>query len=377
MNAKSYARDLAAQLRERGAFTSLWIEDAILRIPRHKFIRKHYEPGPQGKFAEVYCHEPTDDQLQVIYSDRGLLLKTPPDESSASQPSLVVGMLQDLRLSEGDKVLEIGTGSGWNAGLMTIGTGRADLVRSVDLQPEIVQEARQSLDTVHLHGVKLREADGGEGWPEEAPFDRIIVTVGVPEIPPLWFSQLGEDGVLLLPFKVGGVGDPILRLQKQREKTTGRFTRWAGFGTLRGRFHSAESDHLRRSQNEEIRSLLEREPVTLEMPQPVDINCVFFFTISGRTFNAVLDERGALGPRPAVYDQHAGSIFVCSKKPELVVYGNHDNIGRLRELQSEWISIGKPSIADFNVEVVTEDDAQNLSWSIRRQDVILGLSLRS
>ena len=280
-----------------------------------------------------------------------------------------------MRLSEGDKVLEIGTGSGWNAGLMTIGTRREDLVYSVDIQREIVQEARQSLDAVHLHGVRLRQADGGEGWPEEAPFDRIIVTVGVPEIPPSWLSQLGEDGVLLLPFKVGGVGDPILRLQKQREKTTGRFTRWAGFGTLRGRFHSAESDPLSRSQNDEIHSLLERKPVTVEMPQPVDINCVFFFAISGRTFNAVIDDRGALGPRPAVYDQHGKSILVCSRNPELVVYGNHDNIDRLRELQSEWISIGRPSIAEFNVEVVTEADAPNLSWSIRRQGVILGLSL--
>ena len=86
MDAKSYARDLATQLRERGAFALQWIEDALLRIPRHKFIRKYYEPGPRGKFAEVHCHEPTDDQLRAIYSDRGLLLKKPPDESSASQP---------------------------------------------------------------------------------------------------------------------------------------------------------------------------------------------------------------------------------------------------------------------------------------------------
>jgi protein-L-isoaspartate O-methyltransferase len=159
------------------------------------------------------------------------------------------------------KVLEIGTGSGFNAGLMTMGTGDPKLVHSIDIQPDLVEAAAVHLRDAGIEGVNLRVCDGGLGWPEAAPFDRIMLTVGSSDIPPAWLDQLAENGVLLLPFKTRGMGDPLLRLRKADGRCTGGFVGYSGFMALQGRFLDESQFKPGLTEDDQVSRLLAEPPV--------------------------------------------------------------------------------------------------------------------
>jgi protein-L-isoaspartate(D-aspartate) O-methyltransferase len=114
-------------------------------------------------------------------------------------------MLEQLCLRAGDRVLEIGTGSGYNAAVMAEVVGSAGQVVSIDIDPELVARARSSLLAAGYDDVTVLCADGGYGDPVGAPFDRIVVTAGAWDIAPAWLDQLGSGGRLVLPLTLRGI----------------------------------------------------------------------------------------------------------------------------------------------------------------------------
>ena len=237
-----------------------WLKRVLLNVPRHSFIEQYHDKEEQGGIVQVESPKPTSKQLAKIYSDTGLMIREMP-HSAASQPSLVFAMLADLELVRGLKVLEVGTGSGWNAGLIAFGVEDDRLVYSIDLQPDLIEKARIHLGAVGFNHVNLRAGDGGLGWSGEI-FDRIIVTVGSPDIPPAWVRSLADGGFLVIPLKTRGVGDPILRLHRQGDRLTGKFTLWAGFRSLQGNFRSPSEDILEPPWDPVIKELLQEKPTT-------------------------------------------------------------------------------------------------------------------
>jgi len=113
-----------------------------------------------------------------------------------SQPYIVALMTELLDLQPNDKVLEIGTGSGYQAAVLAEQT---DNVYSIEVIPELAQRAAAVLAAEGYHGIKLRVGNGALGWPEEAPFDAIIVTAAAPEIPPALVEQLRAGGRMMIP----------------------------------------------------------------------------------------------------------------------------------------------------------------------------------
>lgn len=174
----------------KGVFKIEWLRQALYNVPRHLFIEQYYVKQ-NGKFERIKVNhkDPSEDFLNRVYSDNGMMIKTPPDHSAASQPSLVIYMLNGLKVNKKTKVLEIGTGSGWNAGLLAHIVGDDKLVYSIDIQPDLVKQAKKKLSACGFNNINLLAADGGKGWPQNAPFDRIIVTVGAPDIPRLGASN--------------------------------------------------------------------------------------------------------------------------------------------------------------------------------------------
>jgi protein-L-isoaspartate(D-aspartate) O-methyltransferase len=119
-----------------------------------------------------------------------------------SQPFVAAYMTERLRLAGDERVLEVGTGSGYQTALLA---RLAAQVYSIEILPELAERAREVLlDTLGLRNVRLRTGDGALGWPEEAPFDRIIVTAAPPEVPPDLVAQLAPGGRMILP-----VGDDL------------------------------------------------------------------------------------------------------------------------------------------------------------------------
>jgi protein-L-isoaspartate(D-aspartate) O-methyltransferase len=179
---------LVTELRHRGSGLSRSLQEAFALVPRHVFV-------PEVGAA-------------AAYRDEAFVIKCGPDGlpvSSSSQPAMMAIMLDQLGLRPGHRVLEVGTGSGYNAAVMAAVVGTGGEVVSVDIDADLVARARSSLVAAGYGAVTVRCADGGFGNPAGAPFDRIIVTAGAWDIAPAWLDQLGPGGRLVLPLSVRGM----------------------------------------------------------------------------------------------------------------------------------------------------------------------------
>jgi protein-L-isoaspartate(D-aspartate) O-methyltransferase len=306
------------------------------------------------------------------------MIREPPDHSAASQPSLVLKMLEELKADIGQKVLEIGTGSGWNAGLLAFGVGDDRLVHSIDIQSDLIEAARAHLYSAGFPDIQLVAGDGGQGWEEKAPFDRIIVTVRAPDIPPPWCQQLAEGGILLLPFKMRGIGDPLLRLEKHDGRIKGGFVGWSGFMTLQGDFWTDEEDPLWPPWDPLIDRLLSGRSETLSISEPMSVDCLFLLYLEGVRFRALFDYERNIGAKPTVFDRESESI--CSfdfKEPVVTVYGDRSAAEWLVFGLQEWSRMDRPRIADFRVTLLGSeiDRPEAGGWLIKRPHATLELLL--
>ena len=359
-----------------------WMQQALFNVPRHLFIEQYYDgEGPDG-IVQVESPIPTAEQLEVIYSNRGLMIREAP-HSAASQPSLIFSMLDDLKLTHGCKVLEIGTGSGWNAGLIAFSVGDESLVYSIDLQADLVEKARKHLSAAGFNRVNLRAGDGGLGWDGET-FDRIIVTVGSPDIPPAWIESLAEGGILVMPLKTKGAGDPILRLHKRDDTLTGTFTQWTGFMDLRGNFKSSTEDPLTPSSDPVVEALLQEAPTFTRLPAYVGSDCAFYLRLNGEPMETLWEYQGQRGMNSVLLDRDLPGLCVprsiLEPKPEnrVEAYGNPQIVDRFISGIEEWINLGSPKITDYHIELINPtaaDDAAPHSYIDRRPNATLRFSL--
>lgn len=143
------------------------------RVPRHRFV-----PAQYSIFAYI------DGPLPIGH------------DQTISQPSLVANMTEALTLKKTDKVLEIGTGSGYQAAILA---ELATKVFTIEIVEPLARQAEQTLTELGYKNVRVRVGDGYQGWPEEAPFDAIIVTAAPEQVPQPLLDQLAVGGRLILP----------------------------------------------------------------------------------------------------------------------------------------------------------------------------------
>ncbi|MET4657156.1 protein-L-isoaspartate(D-aspartate) O-methyltransferase [Streptomyces sp. PvP037] len=206
--AASARAGLVREIDASGAFDAdpVWRE-AFAAVPRHLFV-PYYYVGVVGGYERRWGESPDpaarERWLRGAYEDTPLAIRLRDGEllSSSSQPSLMALMLAGLGLRDGQKVLEIGTGSGYNAALLAHRLGDDDLVTTVDLDPDITESARRHLDAAG-HRPAVVTGDGARGVPARAPFDRIIATCALPSVPRAWPAQCVPGARILAPFATG------------------------------------------------------------------------------------------------------------------------------------------------------------------------------
>ena len=160
--------------------------------------------------GRVKRHEFVEEALQAqAYSDNALPIG---QGQTISQPYVVARMSSLLRVEPGMRVLEIGTGSGYQAAVLA---EMGAEVFSVERIKPLYLDALKRLNAMRYFSVKLRLAAGVLGWPQEAPFDRILVTAGGDRIPDALLDQLDEGGVMLLPLKVEGGRQRLVRVERK------------------------------------------------------------------------------------------------------------------------------------------------------------------
>lgn len=236
---KIRARELSDQLAEsRHVRTSKW-RAAFAAVPRHEFVPQFFEQGDPGQWQRVDCAdtEHAERWLSSVYSNTTLVTAlqelTLPEwtgfksfavaVSSSTEPGLMAQMLEDLDVQAGHTVLEIGTGTGYNAGLLCERLGD-DHVYSVDLRPDQVEAATLALARAGYRPT-LAVADGADGLPAHAPYDRIIATCSVRHIPPAWIEQLRPGGKLLTDVEGTMYAGNIADLYRQKQTVVeGRFS---------------------------------------------------------------------------------------------------------------------------------------------------------
>jgi protein-L-isoaspartate(D-aspartate) O-methyltransferase len=144
---------------------------------------------------------------EAAYRDEAIVTKRDADGqpiSSSSQPTIMAIMLDQLGLAPGQRVLEIGAGTGYNAALLKHIVGAEGTVVSIDLDEDVAEQAREHLAAAGCPDVTVVSGDGAAGYPARAPYDRVIATVGVSDLAPAWLSQLTPDGRIVVPLDLRG-----------------------------------------------------------------------------------------------------------------------------------------------------------------------------
>jgi protein-L-isoaspartate(D-aspartate) O-methyltransferase len=223
MTASQERLKLVADLRAEGAIRSEAIAGAFSVVPRECFIP---EVLAREGLAAVY----RDDAIVTKRDSRGMPL------SSSSQPALMAKMLELLELREGQHVLEIGAGTGYNAALLAHLVGRSGTVTTIEVDAGLARKARRAIrDAGYRASVVV--GDGRRGAPDGAPFDRIIVTACADQIPLAWLEQLAPDGRVQLPLRLDPDGAAIQLIPVLERR--GRHLHlvdltWGGFMPLHG-----------------------------------------------------------------------------------------------------------------------------------------------
>lgn len=209
----------------RGSYRTISEEvlGAFEAVPRHLFL-----PGVPPETA---------------YQDEAIVIKRDADGqpvSSSSQPAIMALMLDQLGLQRGQRVLEIGAGTGYNAALISHLVSPGGEVVSMDIDEDVVAGARENLARAGHPDVTVVCADAVEGYPARAPHDRIIATVGVWDLAPAWLAQLAPGGRIVVPLDLAGTQRSVAFEAVGDGHLTSRSALPCGFMRLRGAFAGPE-----------------------------------------------------------------------------------------------------------------------------------------
>jgi protein-L-isoaspartate(D-aspartate) O-methyltransferase len=350
------------------------LDNPRLRAAFQAIHREHFLPGVE---AERIYH---DDAVTTQTGSGGMTT------SSSSQPSIMALMLAQLDPQPGDRVLEIGAGTGYNAALLAHLVGPGGQVTTIDIDPAITRAAQANLDRAGIgaNQVEVRTGDGWLGVADRAPFDRIQATVGVWDLAPAWADQLTPAGTLVAPLWLrAGV------------HVTAAFTRPAGDARLRSRQvagcdfvrlrgpHAgpadivevqpgllATVDHVDHAQLALLRRLLATTPVR-EAALPIPKGMGWFARLALDEPDALQlltpgDEneelRGLFDPTPT----NPGLALVLEKEQQLAGFGDQASLSRLRAHlnRGESINFHELTIEAIPSDAPTVETASGRGWVI-------------
>jgi protein-L-isoaspartate(D-aspartate) O-methyltransferase len=347
---KALRERLVAKLRRSAGLRDERVAEAFSKVPRHLFV-----PG-----------QPLTD----VYANRAIVTKEVGGigVSSSSQPSIMSIMLEQLAAEPGQRVLEIGAGTGYNAALLSELVGTEGRVTSVDIDADTAEGAREHLRAAGYEGVDVVTADGGYGHAEGAPYDRVIATASCWQVPQPWLDQLVEGGLLVLPFRLNGV-HVALALRKQGDLLVSERTCECGFMPMRGAFGTLHVDRIKpdvgvwadcdldESMKAALATLLNRESaVSFRFPRGRDRGNgpLYYLAMQGRPMLQVLRARPGKDTALLLYVSEGSAVGLRWERlgrGRLSLFGTDEALAFLREVRERWRSEGQPDVRDLHVRV--------------------------
>ena len=380
---EAYVESLAAS----GAILSESVERAFRRVRRHRFLEHWYRLEASRlradwKRVDFDREDPDPEGLAAVYSDRSLVTRVSGylPTASSSQPSLVAKMLEAMELGPGMRVLEIGTGTGYNAALLAEIVDDPANVHTIELQEDVAAEAvirltAEGYGTIHVH-----RGDATLGSSAGAPYARIEATVGCPDISPRWLKQLAPGGMMLIPLQHGHL-HPLVRIVKSPVKpgrAVGRVVGQSAFMPMQGAMACAnlwQSYLLGGLPDEQCRQ--EGLPISLPVGGPgqdplddLEHRAFYFFlTLSSRELWRTNEGYGLADP--------AGQATVIIAHDGLAI--RHRGGGEARGerlcahlcgLLRSWDRLGRPSPDVYDIEFVPKKELPILGGVSGREWVI-------
>jgi protein-L-isoaspartate(D-aspartate) O-methyltransferase len=201
---KKKREQLVFFMESSGALKTPSIKKAFLETERELFLPEELRP-----------HAYADEALPLV------------EGQTISQPSTIAVMLEQLELKEGEKVLEVGLGSGYVAALLSKIVGAKGKVFGVEYNQALFELAQENLKKTKPENISIKHGDGSQGWEEKAPFDRILVSAACPFIPKPLFEQVKEKGTIVAP-----VGDRFSQEMVQAHKFKGKLIKKSYMGLM-------------------------------------------------------------------------------------------------------------------------------------------------
>ncbi|MGH3692667.1 MAG: methyltransferase domain-containing protein [Pseudonocardiaceae bacterium] len=368
------ARQLAEELVTAGKLWSAKWREAVCAVPRHELVPDVFRQDRQEQHDATWGRLDTTTAegrakwLDRVYSNTVLItaLTKAPNlttlRSSSSTPGLMTRMLEALDVRDGHRVLEIGTGTGYNAALLAHRLGDAN-VFSVDVEPDLVDLAGQRLARIGYHPT-LVATDGAAGLPGHAPFDRIIATCAVPVVPRAWVEQTCPGGVILTDLKTALGAGSLVRLTRYPDRAEGHFDpTYAAFMSLR--HHPADEAPDRPRPRRQRGGETERRTTTLNPRTPWTSLVVWFLA----SFDLGTDISLGYGRPDKDRKPTVTSITVGDGSWAEVTLADDHGVHQVTEsgprrvwriiedAHTLWTTLGQPSWDRFGL-TVTEDHQQ-------------------
>lgn len=360
-----YRKALINELKKHDGLLDPTLEAAFLAVPRHLFL--------------------PDETLEAAYADQAIAIKQESDGtvlSSSSQPSMMALMLHQLRLREGDNVLEIGAGSGYNAAIMQTIIGERGNVTSVELDKLLADRAIANLQKARLSAVvNIVNADGAMGYAPRAAYDRIIATVAVWDVPTSWVKQLKQDGILVAPIWLESMQVSAAFVIQPDGSLYSRNNIPCGFIQLRG--IAAGPNVMRRvsgstltlSSNDAakidgaaLQSLLSDDAETTYLGTPLSFSEYWRGFVPYLTIHMPEDylfamysvgegqkDFGLEGEGFALLTRGSACFVRYQGKGEVNMFGGSDALMALQAVLDQWEQAGRPGADRIRIQVLPKD----------------------
>ena len=343
-NWKALQQKYVDQIIQRARSSDPRIRQALVRYPRHFFAPK------SADLNEIY----SDNVVQVLQKDHEVV-------STMSQPSLVVAMTELLKIKKGEKILEIGTSSGYSTALLSAVNEFPDRVYTVEYQADLEAFARDHFKKCGLEQIHTRIGDGFFGWSEYAPYDVITGSVAFPALPRPLVEQLADGGRIALPLALDEEGlAPYFIAKKTGLKLEGRF--WGSplfFVPLKGE-QNLEAPFLQVAPADVMQAMKGSETkITTHELKWDELGGLFLYIALKK--NKLMGLPAGRSLRGWVLDSQNFMLFDLKN---LYFRGSSEFIARAKGLLNEWMEYGKPHLDDYVLEIDLTRNIKFDGWRV-------------
>lgn len=324
-----------------------------------------------------------NEAVRNVNRDEFVLLENGSQIMQSTATDAIVSSLELLDIQPGNRVLEVGTGSGYSTALISYLVGSSGKVVSIDIDPELTQRASRLFENKGINNALFVTQDGRKGFSNEAPFDRIVAWATADHVPQAWIDQLQDHGVIVAPFLVGGIANSVYvcQIKKEGADLVGQQADFGGYilmnetpeyesyglelaadvKEMKGSdVHAWASSFWLQKQTEDTRRKflkeftqqeLERTTFGLTREQERGFRAYLFSQQKDGVTSAFRDQQTFIG----YSNEHEFALL--SRSQPLIVANGDTAKATLESWINEWIKLGKPSIEKM-VPVVKQIDSK-------------------